>query len=227
MANVSAYFSGIFGKSPFPVLQQHATACAEASEQLLLLVPAANKGHWDAVQHHYDTLTHLENDADTQKRDIRSKLPRGFFLPVARADLLDLLSRQDEIANKSRDIAGLMLGRKMQFPPAVQPNIVELVKATVTTCARVRELVGEFDELIDAGFSGIEVKRVDAGIIEIEELEAKTDALVVGIRAQLFELETELAPIQAIFYYRVLEMIAELADSAERVAHRVQMMVAK
>jgi predicted phosphate transport protein (TIGR00153 family) len=224
---VPAYFSGIFGKSPFPSLQKHAAICAEASEVLLQLVPAANAARWDEVEQLYDTLTRLEHKADKQKRNIRSKLPRGFFLPVARADLLDLLSRQDEIANDARDIAGLMLGRRMQFPQAVQSGVFELIEAAVATCIRVRELVGLFDELLDTGFSGLEAKRVAAMIEEVEQLEANTDVLVVGIRKKLFEVETELAPVQAIFFYRVLDMIAELADGAERVAHRVQMMIAK
>ena len=227
MTIVPAYFSGIFGKSPFPALQKHAAVCAEASEVLLLLFPAANAGKWDEVERHYDKLTHLEHKADKQKRKIRSKLPRGFFLPVARADLLDLLSRQDEIANDARDIAGVMLGRRMQFPLVIQADIIELVQGAVATCISVCELISEFDELIETGFSGLEAKRVATMIEEVEELEANTDALAVGIRAKLYEIETELAPVQAIFFYRVLDMIAELADCAERVAHRVQMMIAK
>lgn len=227
MAKASAYFTGIFGRSPFPVLQKHAGICSEASEVLLQLVPAANAANWPEVEDLYDKLTALEHAADKQKRKIRSKLPRGFFLPVARADLLDLLSRQDEIANDARDIAGLMLGRRMQFPAPIQPDVVDLIKSSVATCQRVRELVSMFDELLDTGFGGREAKRVAAMIEEIEQLEAKTDVLVVGIRAKLYEIESELAPVQAVFFYRVLDMIAELADGAERVAHRVQMMIAK
>ncbi len=227
MAKVSAYFSGIFGKSPFPVLQKHASLCAEASELLLQLVPAANAGNWDEVENLYDALTQLEHKADKQKRKIRSKLPRGFFLPVARADLLDLLSLQDEIANDSRDIGGLMLGRRMQFPPAVQAEVLELIQAAILACTSVRTLVSSFDELLDTGFGGIEAKRVAALIEEVEQHEATTDAIVVRIRAKLFEIESELAPVQAVFFYRALDMITELADGAQRVAHRVQMMIAK
>jgi len=227
MAKASAYLPGIFGRSPFPTLQMHASICAEAAEVLLKLVPAANAADWDEVEVLYNALTEFEHKADNQKRQIRSKLPRGFFLPVARADLLDLLARQDEIANDARDIAGLMLGRRMQFPSPLQPAVVELVEGAVDTCVRVRELVGLFDELLDSGFGGLEARRVAAMIEEVEQLEANTDVLVVDIRAKLFEVETELAPVQAVFFYKVLDMIAELADGAERVAHRVQMMIAK
>ena len=227
MAKAPAYFSGIFGKSPFPTLQQHASTCADASEILLLLVPAANAGNWEEVERLYDALTQLEHEADAQKREIRSKLPRGFFLPVARADLLDLLSRQDEIANDSRDVAGVILGRRMSFPSSMRDSVLGLVEGAVATCSCARELVGLFDELLDTGFSGLEAKRVADRIEEIERLEAKTDAILVDVRSQLFQVEDELAPVQAVFLYRALDLIADLADGAERVAHRVQMMIAK
>ena len=223
----SAYFSGIFGKSPFPILQKHASLCEDTAQVLLQLVPAANEARWDEVEQLYDTLTKLEHKADNQKRKIRSKLPRGFFLPVARADLLDLLSHQDDIANNARDIGGVMLGRRMQFPPEIQSRVVELAEAAVDTCMHMRELVGLFDELLDTGFSGLEAKRVAAKIEEIEELEENTDQLVVGIRAELLAIESELPPVQTVFFYQVLDMIADLANGAERVAHRVQMMIAK
>ena len=227
MTKAPAYFASVFGKSPFPTLQKHGLLCAAAAKELLLLVPAANEGAWDKVEQHYGRLTDLEHKADKQKRKIRRNLPRGFFLPVARADLLDLLSRQDEIANGARDVAGLMFGRRMQFPPSVQPSLMELIEATVVTCNRVSDLVSAFDELLDSGFSGLEAKRIATIIEEVENLEAKTDEIVVAIRAQLFELEADLAPVQAVFFYKALDTIADLADVAERVAHRVQMMVAK
>jgi uncharacterized protein Yka (UPF0111/DUF47 family) len=64
-------------------------------------------------------------------------------------------------------------------------------------------------------------------IEEVEELEERTDEIVVSIRSGLFEVESELPPVQAVFFYKALDKIADLADVAERVAHRVQMMVAK
>lgn len=47
--------------------------------------------------------------------DIRLKLPRGLFMPVARTDLLELLpAGQDR--HRAKDIAGLMLGRRLVIP---------------------------------------------------------------------------------------------------------------
>jgi hypothetical protein len=46
---------------------------------------------------------------------------------VARRDLLELLTMQDKVANKAKDIAGLILGRKMEFPESIGPQLREFV----------------------------------------------------------------------------------------------------
>ena len=227
MAKVSAYISNVFGRSPFGDLQHHAALCVAAAKELQVLFPATNEGRWDDVEQSYDRLTALENEADLQKRNIRSNLPRGFFLPVARADLLDLLGRQDEIANTARDVAGLVLGRRMQFPTALQPKILELVNDSIETCEQVNEVVDMLDELIESGFKGMGARLVVGMIEQVEASEHKTDGLVVEIRAQLFAMERELPAVHAMFLYKVLDLIADLADVAEKVGHRVQMMLAR
>ncbi len=196
-------------------------------DELLKLLSAANNGQWDSVIAGYKRIAELENQADHIKREIRSNLPRGFFLPVARADLLDLLSRQDKIANGAQDVAGIMTGRRMQFPPEMKEQVFKLAQQSVTACHRVRDVVGELDELIDSGFRGPEARRVLRMIENVEDDEHRVDELLVQVRASLFALEEQLPPVHTIFLYQVLELIADLSDAAERVGHSVQMMLAK
>jgi len=227
IAKISAYFSGVFGKSPFYNLQLHARLCIEAVEELLLLFPAANGGDWALVEKHYQHIAALENEADERKREIRGDLPRGFFLPVARADLLDLLGRQDEIANGARDVAGLVYGRHMQFPESLQDKLIEFVECTIAACEKAQKVVDELDELIQTGFRGPQARRVVTMIEAIETQEARSDQLKIELRSALFEIEQDLPAIQAIFYYQALDLVGEIADVAERVGHRVQMMLAR
>ena len=43
------------------------------------------------------------------KRELRTHLPKGLFMPVDRRDVLDVLLRQDIIANQAKDIAAIDL----------------------------------------------------------------------------------------------------------------------
>ena len=227
MPKVSGYFSTVFGKSPFRDLQSHASLCVAATEELKTLFPASFDNQWEEVKASYDRLSVLENQADETKRSIRINLPAGLFLPVARADLLDLLGHQDALANTARDIAGRVLGRKLYFPEALHAGVTELVAKTVATCATAQKIIDRLDELMDTGFKGPQAQIVIEMIEEVEDLEHETDMLVVKVRQDFFAIEEQYAPIQVIFLYRVLDLIAELADDAERVAHRVQLMLAK
>ena len=80
--------------------------------------------------------------------------------------------------------------------------------------------------MIEAGFRGAQARKVIDQVTEVERLEHKTDELVVSIRAHMMAIESELPPVQAVFQYRALDMLAGLADAAERVAHRVQLLLA-
>ncbi len=208
-------------------MRKHGLLCLAASRQLHDLVVAANDGDWPTVEEHYNRVTELEHKADLQKRKIRRRLPRGFFLPVARADLLNLVSRQDEVANTSRDFAGLVVGRRLQFPEPTRQALLELTDATIATCEGAADLFGAFDELLESGFSGREATKVREMTEQVEDCEALTDKLVVTLRAELYRLEEGLPPVQAVFFYRALDLIAQVADDSERTAHIVQLLVAR
>src|SRR5690625_7622802 len=55
--------------------------------------------------------------------------------------------------------------------------------------------INELDELLTTGFRGREVLVVEALIRELDRIERRTDELQVDIRAQLFAMERELAPV--------------------------------
>ncbi len=45
---------------------------------------------------------------------------------MPRTDLLDLISVQDKVANKAKDISGLMLGRQMTIPAVLAEVMLSL-----------------------------------------------------------------------------------------------------
>ena len=224
MAN---YFEGIFGRSPFKPVQEHMDLCHQAAALIEELLARAGSQSWPEVEEIREQIVALERRADDRKRDIRLHLPRGFFLPVARADLLDLLARQDKIANKAKEIAGLIVGRRMSFPPAIQESALELTRTSISTYQRALDVVNELDELIATGFRGVEVQRVEEMIDALDESESRNDDAQVRLRAELHGLERELDAVDVIFLYRIIDRIGDLADNAQSVGHRLEMMLAR
>jgi len=121
----------------------------------------------------------------------------------------------------------VVLGRKMRFPDKLQEGIVEYTQACADTSAQALKAIQELDELLEVGFSGREVTRVEAMLKDLDKLERRTDKLAIGLRRNLFKMEAELPPVDVMFYYRVLTMLGTVADDAETVGDRLQILMAK
>jgi len=170
-------------------------------------------------------IAQLEKEADILKREIRLKLPRGLFLPVARTDLLELLTQQDKIANRAKDISGRMLGRKMEFPTEMRADFMAYLKRCIDATAQAEKAIGELDELLETGFKGREVEM--EMIHQLDLIEDDTDTMQIGLRQQLQAVEHNYNPIDVMFLYKILEWVGDLADQAERVGARLELMLAR
>jgi uncharacterized protein Yka (UPF0111/DUF47 family) len=116
-------------------------------------------------------------------------------MPVPREDLLELLLVQDKIANRTRDVSGIVLGRRMQIPESIADQFLDFV-----------------DRNVDV-------------IEELDSIETDTDNKQAELRAALYEIEDTLKPVDAVFMYQVIELTGEIADMAERVGRRLELLL--
>ncbi len=219
--------SSLFGASPVKPLQQHMAAVQACVQQLIPFFDAVLAEDWDEASRQQAEISRLENEADDLKRELRLNLPNSLFMAVPRRDLLEVLTMQDKIANKAKDIAGLILGRKMHFPEAIAPTIKAYVQRSIDAAAQAQTAINELDELVETGFRGNEVKLVASIIKTLDEIENDSDRMQVEIRARLFAVEKELPPVEVIFLYRIIDWIGDLGDLAQRVGSRLELMLAK
>jgi predicted phosphate transport protein (TIGR00153 family) len=68
---------------------------------------------------------------------------------------------------------------------------------------------------------------VSSIIEDVNELESESDKIQHIIRAKLFPLEQDLPPVDVMFYYRAVEWLGELADAAQKVGSRLEVLLAK
>jgi predicted phosphate transport protein (TIGR00153 family) len=222
MANVLA---NIFGSSPVGPLEKHMEIAHRCARQLVPFFAAVIDDDWNEALKVRGEIEALEQEADDLKKKIRLQMPKSLFMPVPREDLLELLLVQDKIANRTRDVSGLIVGRHMKFPPEISAQMSEFVRRNVDASKKARKSVRELDELFTAGFRGAEVELVSALIEELDLLETETDELQSELRASLFEIEKTLDPIDAMFLYKVIELTGEIADMAERVGRRLELLL--
>lgn len=225
--NGSSLFSRIFGQSPVQPLQDHMAMVMACIEELLPFFDACGSGDWARAEAVRERIVHLENEADRIKNDIRLHLPHGLFLAVSRRDLLDVLMMQDLIANRAKDITGLVLGRRMVLPPELAQAYLGLLRRSIDASRQAQVAVNELDELLATGFRGNEAERVQAMIEELHGIETETDDIQIKVRATLFALEKGLPPVDVIFMYKIIEWTGELADRAQSAGDRLRLMLAR
>lgn len=222
MANLLA---NIFGSSPVRPLEQHIDMAYRCAKQLQPFFAASVKGDWDTAAVARGKIEEFEHKADNLKKEIRLNLPKSLFMPVPREDLLELLLVQDKIANRTKDVSGIVFGRKLQVPRQIAPQFLEFVSRNIDAAKQARKSVRELEELFTAGFRGAEVALVSAMIEELDRIETDTDDKQAALRADVFEIEASLNPVDAIFMYQVIELTGEVADMAERVGRRLELLL--
>jgi len=146
-------------------------------------------------------------------------------MPVPREDLLELLLVQDKMANRAKDVSGLVLGRKMRIPDAIAKDFLVFVQRNVDAAKQARKSVRELDELFTTGFRGAEAELVEDLVEDLDSIETETDQLQADLRAAVFRIENQLDPVTVIFLYRVIELTGEIADMAERVGRRLELLL--
>ena len=217
--------SSLFGRSPIRPMQQHMEAAVTCAREVLPLVEAMASGDAAAIAERRTQICRLEHQADEIKNEIRSNLPRRFFMAVSRRDMLEILDHQDSIADVAQDIAELADMRTMTIPVPLRDPMLDLVRRVIAACDQAERVINELDELVETGFGDREVARVEEMIGAVNREESETDALAERCLRTLFAIEEELG-VSTLFWYRIIHWIADLADYAERVGNRLRVLIA-
>ncbi len=136
-------------------------------------------------------------------------------MPFARADVIALLTIQDKLANKAKDIAGLMTGREMEFPDEFAHPMRELLTSSIRASAIANNAIDELSVLIEVGIDSSRAKEIYSLIDELDAIESDNDEKQIVIRAILFSMEKDLPPVDVMFYYKIINFIGNIADVSQ------------
>jgi len=221
------YLAGIFGPSVLKPLQDHMAVCIECVTQLKPLVEALNLQDFDAALTIQQQIIGQEQQADEQKSILRKQLGLSLLLPIPRRDLLEILRLQDKIANRARDLAGLMIGRKMIFPQQLQGDYLKFLDSCQQSCTQAQICIQELDELLETGFGGKMVEMMSNFLQRLDDVESLTDNLKRELEVKLMDLEDQVHPVQVMFMYRAITLTANLADQANRLGNALQSQIGR
>jgi len=220
-----AWIDKLVGRSPIEPMQQHMQAATDCARAIVPLVEAMASGNIEEISACRAEIDRLEHVADEIKHEIRSHLPRRLMLAMERRDMLEILDYQDSMADVTQDVAELADQRRMQLPAELVQPFRALAERVIAACDQAQRIINELDELLETGFAGREVTRVEGMIEELGRIESETDVLQDTACRALFAIEDELG-IATVYLHQSILWIADIADYAERVGNRLRLLIA-
>jgi hypothetical protein len=203
------------------IIQEHMQLVLRIVEDLALFLAAAQNDQWEKAAEIQAQIAAGEAEADKAKQQLRRQMSNRLLMPISRSDLLELVAAQDKIVNRAKDIAGLMLGRKMAFPNKLDKSVNSFAELAVQSTQAVLEAINSADNLFRSGFASQEAREVERTIAEVERLERRADKAQSKLRARMYKLESSLQPVDVMFLYQVMVWLGDISDHAESVAHKL------
>lgn len=217
----------IIGESPFKALILHMKISHDCSKLLEPFFQAIIQQSWDEAVKIDAKITSLESSADNMKQEMRLNLHKGLYLPVPRVEILGLIKVQDRIPNLSQDIAGIIIGRNMIIPVEIQPGILNLLTQSIQASALAKQAVNELSYFFASGFSNNISEPLEKMLQSIATMEHTADEYEKQIRQQMLLIEKQIPPIDAMFLYKIITLIGEIADAAESIGDRISLLLAQ
>jgi len=212
----------VFGRSPFIPLQMHMEKVVECVTQVPLILETYRQGDSKQVESLADKISKLEHEADLIKHDIRNNLPRGLFMPVDRSRLLKILSLQDGIANRAENMAVLLTFKQAKSFDEFDAAFDIFTNKCLETFDLARNIIELLDELLEAGFGGIEAQKVHELIDKVARKEHEADVSQRELLRLLLTYEDSISYGDFFLWTRVIQQISGIADRADNLAATVR-----
>lgn len=205
----------LFEQPPIRLLLKHMEDVEQCVKLLPVFIQDAVNGDWQSAQNTFNKVVDIEHRADQKKFALRDLLRKDLILQVQKRDLLNLVIEQDKMANTTRDVCGLLLWRRDQFPHSLDGILSEYSKSVFNTCSYAKACLEVLVTSIDSVFTKESIAQLDEKLKKLEMAESETDTLQYDIRQKLLLEEQNFKGVQMVCFYDVISKIGSIADRAE------------
>ena len=212
----------LFAKSPFAPLQKHMQDVNECVKKVKEIFEALEENDSKSVSRISGEISKLEAIADTTKNELRNHLPGGLFMPVSKAALLEILSLQDDIADDCEDIGILLTLKNLTLKDIFKDDFKSFLNKNFETYELVKEIIDEFDNLLETSFTGREAEKVRSMVSNVALKEHETDLTQRKLLKNLFSNEDQFTHAEFQLWLLILREIRTLSNTSEKLAHRIR-----
>ena len=211
----------LFGRSPFGQIQQHMDQVSKCIDKMSEVIDAVKAEKFELVEDLTYEVSKLEHEADQIKDNIRERLLKSFIMPIDRKEVLEILSLQDSLADTAEDVCKVLTIRKLPFPDDIRADFDKFLELNINACAISAKIIGQLDELIDAGFGGIEAERMRSLAKDAAFAEHQADVVQMSLLKTLYAHDTEFSVGEFHLWMRFTRVLGRLGNISENLADRV------
>ena len=222
---IMSMIKDLFRESPFEPLRYHMKSVMECVAFVRPMFEAVRDAQYDKLQELARKVFKVEHTADMIKDDIRQTIPKRFFLPVYRGDLLGSVKLQDDMADSVEDIAVLLTIKHLPLPSQLVEPAFEYVAKIEDVCQRTQAIADYLPTLVEGDMVGAEAEHALAMVADVEKAEWEADRLQYSLSQALFALEDEMKPTDIFLWFRVFGELGQLANFAEKTGDRLRRML--
>ncbi|MFQ5591100.1 MAG: TIGR00153 family protein [Phycisphaerae bacterium] len=215
----------LFRKSPFEPLRYHMKSVMQCVSFVRPMFEALRDGKYEVLQELANKVFRAEHEADIIKAGIRQAIPRRFFLPVYRGDLLGYVKLQDDMADSVEDIAVLLTIKRLALPSGLVAATFEYLAKIDDVCQRSLKITDYLPTLVEGDMGGAEAEHTLELVSELEKAEWQADRLQYSLSQNLFALEDEMKPTDVFLWFRIFGELGQLANFAEKTGDRLRRML--
>jgi uncharacterized protein len=218
---------GVFGKSPFEPLVEHARKVHDCVKLVRPIADAILAGDLKRLDELQFQMSKTEYEADQLKDRIRAGLKPHYFLSVDREDIARFLSQMDRIADDAQDFAIVATFRKIDIPAEYHAEFLELVDKVVQVSETLLGLAEQLGQLQKEAFVGEESETVLAKVQEVAHMEWESDKLSRKLARHYYGAVHLMDPITIILLDKLCRALGGIANHAENVGKNLRLMITR
>ena len=217
-------FESRIGPSVFKSFYEHAEKVFETVENMNASVKSACDGK--DIEEYITATSKSELEADEIKSEIRDVLRGSVRLAVDKLVFLELVSRQDRIADYAENVTEILSFRKLYDNKEAQKLVLQLADSVTATVEEYRKTVERFEYLLESAFSNKEKDIMHKHIGKVNDLEHEAD-LIEAKAASYVCTNGDDQPLAAAHMYRLIQRLDDVANAAETAANSLLPIISK
>jgi predicted phosphate transport protein (TIGR00153 family) len=211
----------LFGRSPFGQIQQHMEQVTKCIDKMSEALDAVKTGNFEALDAVSVEVSQLEHQADQIKNDIRERLLKRFFMPIDRAEVLEIISLQDSLADTAEDVCKVLTLKQLPFPGDLREDFEKFVELNLQACKICAEIISHMDELIESGFGGVEAERIRGLAKDVAFAEHQADVVQLDLLKKIYGHDKDFSVAEFHLWMRFTRVLSRLSNTSENLAERV------